>query len=96
MVAAVTVEVKEHFQLIERPWSQGIRNGGRLLRVITYFYYAPPLCLPPTHPPSVSRSICARVPRRREDDDDGGERDRVEEKDDDDEDVVRFLFNVRY
>lgn len=47
MVAAVTVEVKEHFQLIERPWSQGIRNGGRLLRVITYFYYFQPLC--PSH-----------------------------------------------
>lgn len=47
MVAAVTVQVKEHFQLIERLRSPGIRNGGRLLRVITYFYYFQPLC--PSH-----------------------------------------------
>lgn len=64
-VAAVTVEVKEHFQLIERPRSPGIQNGGRLLRVITYFYYFQPLCPnppPETPPPSRSRDVTYRWP----------------------------------
>lgn len=57
MVAAVTMAVKEHFQLIERPRSLGIQNGGRLLQVITYFYYFQPLC--PSHR---SRSVTYRGP----------------------------------